>query len=63
MADEELLTTGELARKLSVSTQAITKWVREGKITPAWTTPGGHYRFRWESVAAELRADGAQQDD
>jgi hypothetical protein len=34
-----------------------------GLITPAVTTPGGRYRFRWSEVAAQLRGQQARDSD
>ncbi len=42
---KELLTTGEAASILSVTSDAVLKWVKAGKL-PAQRTPGGHYRIR-----------------
>ncbi|WP_433276720.1 MerR family DNA-binding transcriptional regulator [Pseudonocardia xinjiangensis] len=55
-AGEKLLTTGKLAEALSVSATAVLNWQRSGLITPAWTTPGGHARWRLEDVENQLRA-------
>ncbi|MGH8965106.1 MAG: MerR family DNA-binding transcriptional regulator [Actinomycetes bacterium] len=53
--DEELITSGEVARRLGVTTRAVGRWVARGLIKPAVTTPGGRYRFRWSEVATQLR--------
>ncbi len=50
-----LLSTGEVARELGVSRAAVLSWVREGKITPTLTTPGGHHRFDLDDVRRQLR--------
>ena len=52
---EPLIPTGEVARRLGVTTRAIDKWVSKGMITPAVITPGGRYRFRWSEVVQQLR--------
>jgi excisionase family DNA binding protein len=57
--DEELIPSGEVARRLGVTTHAVGRWVAKGLLTPAVVTPGGRYRFRWSEVAAQLKA---QQD-
>jgi DNA-binding transcriptional MerR regulator len=57
------LTTGELARELSVSHSAILKWAREGLITPEWTTPGGHHRWDADKVRKELRQQRQRDPD
>jgi excisionase family DNA binding protein len=58
--DDELITSGEVARRLGVTTRAVGRWVARGLITPAVTTPGGRYRFRWSEVAAQLREQQAR---
>jgi excisionase family DNA binding protein len=62
-SDEELITSGEVARRLGVTPRAVGRWVARGLITPAVTTPGGRYRFRWSEVAAELRKQQARDSD
>ncbi len=57
--DEELIPSGEVARRLGVTTHAVGRWVAKGLLTPAVVTPGGRYRFRWSEVAEQLKA---QQD-
>jgi excisionase family DNA binding protein len=39
----DLLTTGDVARYCSVSTNAVKKWIRQGDLL-AFQTPGGHFR-------------------
>jgi two-component system response regulator VicR len=41
--DDDLLTTGDVARYCQVSPVTVFRWVRNGKLK-AYTTPGGHYR-------------------
>jgi excisionase family DNA binding protein len=50
MADNELLTPGEVAEMFRVNPKTVTRWARSGKIT-AVRTLGGHRRFR----ASEIR--------
>jgi excisionase family DNA binding protein len=52
----ELLTTTELARALRLSVKSIQRYYRDGKIQPAYTTPGGHHRWNLEDVTEQLRA-------
>jgi excisionase family DNA binding protein len=55
--DEPLITSGEVARRLGVTTGAIGAWVRQGVLTPAFRTPGGRNRFRWSEVQEQLSLD------
>jgi excisionase family DNA binding protein len=50
MADNELLTPGEVAILFRVNPKTVTRWARAGKIS-AVRTLGGHRRFR----ASEIR--------
>jgi excisionase family DNA binding protein len=50
MADNELLTPGEVAIMFRVNPKTVTRWARAGKIS-AVRTLGGHRRFR----ASEIR--------
>ena len=42
---KSLLTTGQAAKLLDVSADAVLKWIKSGRI-PAQRTAGGHYRLR-----------------
>jgi DNA-binding transcriptional MerR regulator len=55
VADEELLTTSQLARALGLSLSSIKRYISAGQIKPDLTTPGGHYRWSVESVRQQLR--------
>lgn len=54
MPEVTLITTSQVATKFGVDSSAVRKWVLEGKITPALTTPGGHHRFRLVDIEALL---------
>jgi predicted site-specific integrase-resolvase len=41
---------------LGLSTRSIRRYLRDGKIAPDITSPGGHHRWNLESVRAQLRA-------
>ena len=50
MAENELLTPGEVADMFRVNPKTVTRWARAGRIS-AVRTLGGHRRFR----ASEIR--------
>lgn len=45
MTDKALLTTGKIASHCRVSYEAVSKWIKSGKLK-AYTTPGRHHRIR-----------------
>ena len=51
-----LLTTTEVAQRLRVGTSQVRRWVANGQLSPAVTTPGGHYRFAETDIQAFERA-------
>jgi len=54
--DREMLSTGQVAKKLGVSTQAVINWIEAEKLE-AIKLPGGHYR-----VPADQFKTTAEQD-
>lgn len=54
MADR-LLTTGEAAKALGFSRGALSRWEREGLVTPAAKSPGGHARWDLDDLRRQLR--------
>jgi excisionase family DNA binding protein len=51
---ERLLSSGEAARLIGISRESLTRWAREGKVTPAMVTPGGQYRWRLDDLRRQL---------
>jgi excisionase family DNA binding protein len=51
---KEWMTSGEVARALSMTDAAIRRWAREGLIE-AIKTPGGQYRFSRQALARLLQ--------
>ena len=60
MADNELLTPGEVAVMFRVNPKTVTRWARAGKIS-AVRTLGGHRRFRAEEIRRFLEEVGDLQ--
>ena len=54
----ELLTSGEVARRLGVTPRTVAIWASTGKLRPTVRTPGGRLRWRWSDVVAQLREQG-----
>jgi DNA-binding transcriptional MerR regulator len=50
-----LLTSGQVGRELGLAPGTISRYARQGIITPALITAGGQYRFDIEQVREELR--------
>lgn len=48
-----MLTAKELAQKLRVSRNTISRWVKRGWI-PYWRLPGGELRFDWHAICGKL---------
>jgi two-component system response regulator VicR len=55
--DDDLLTTGDVARYCQVSPVTVFRWVKNGKLK-AYTTPGGHYRIRKGDFHVFLKESG-----
>jgi DNA-binding transcriptional MerR regulator len=53
--DEPVVTTAVAAKRLGVSVPSLTRWARDGLITPAFRTPGGQYRWNLARLREELR--------
>ena len=51
---KDWMTSGEVARALSMTDAAIRRWAREG-LVESIKTPGGQYRFRREALARLLQ--------
>jgi excisionase family DNA binding protein len=51
------LTVGQAAKHLGVAERTLRRWAKDGRL-PAYSTPGGHRRFRVADVEAFL--DGAR---
>lgn len=50
MAKTKLVSTGELAPLLGVSSRTIARYAKEGKLQPAIKSLGGQYRWDVEDV-------------
>ena len=53
MAENELLTPGEVAAMFRVDPKTVTRWAQAGKIS-AVRTLGGHRRFRASEIRRSL---------
>ncbi|HWO62209.1 MAG TPA: MerR family DNA-binding transcriptional regulator [Umezawaea sp.] len=51
----KLISSGELAEELGVSTRTIARYAADGLLIPAETTIGGHFRWVLEDVRQRMR--------
>ena len=56
--NKDYITTFQAADLMSVSPDAVLKWIKSGKIT-AYRTPGGHYRIDKKEIESLLSATDA----
>lgn len=59
MAEVVLLTTSDVAKRFRVDDSTVRRWVATGVLTPAITTPGGHYRFDEADIDAFTEQDAS----
>jgi len=50
----DLLSTGEVATRAGVTRTTVLHWIKSGKLQPALTTAGGHYRIAESDLARFL---------
>ncbi|MGI5129530.1 helix-turn-helix domain-containing protein [Pseudonocardia sp. CA-107938] len=62
VANDRLLSTGEAARALGLSTRSLARWAKEGMVTPALVTPGGQYRWNLDDLRRQLRESRARSE-
>jgi excisionase family DNA binding protein len=48
--ESSYITTSQVSSSFGVNPATVRRWVATGKVKPAVTTPGGHYRFRAEDI-------------
>jgi len=58
--DREMLSTGQVAKKLGVSTQAVINWIEAEKIE-AIKLPGGHYRIPADQFKTTAEEDAKRE--
>jgi hypothetical protein len=62
VASENLVPTDTAAKAIGVSRRSLARWWKEGAVTPALVTPGGHARWDVEDLKRQLR-EMPQPDD
>lgn len=50
MTKTAYVTTSQVSTRFGVDSSTVRRWVAQGKLIPAVTTPGGHYRFNVEDI-------------
>jgi excisionase family DNA binding protein len=53
---DSYVTTGYAAKALGVGLTTLQRWAHAGLVTPAFTTPGGHFRWDLDDLRAQLQA-------
>jgi excisionase family DNA binding protein len=61
MAKHQAFSTGQVAKILGSSVEAVNYWIRQGKL-PAFRTPGGHYRVDSVDLTAFQAKTGSWVD-
>lgn len=54
--DSNLVATGVAAKAIGVGHSTLARWWKDGEVTPALVTPGGHARWDIEELREQLRA-------
>jgi DNA-binding transcriptional MerR regulator len=62
-ADEDILRAGEVAAIANVDPKTVGRWAREGLISVESTTIGGHRRYKYGVVMAELDKVQNEKED
>lgn len=57
------LTSGQLAKEIGLSQSTITAYATAGKLTPAFVTPGGQYRWDLDDTQRQLAELARRQRD
>lgn len=55
MTDQPLVSSTVAARELGVHYSALSRWAKQGRVTPAVRTAGGHYRWDMRELRKQLR--------
>jgi ADP-ribose pyrophosphatase YjhB (NUDIX family) len=50
----DYVTTGQAAKAIGVSINALQQWAKDGLVSPAFTTPGGRMRWKVNELLAQL---------
>lgn len=54
--DQAPVPTGVAAKAIGVAHSTLARWWKEGRVTPALVTPGGHARWDVDGLRDQLRA-------
>ncbi|GAA1251353.1 hypothetical protein GCM10009609_13360 [Pseudonocardia aurantiaca] len=52
---ERLLSTGEVARDLGLNPRSLSRWAKDGLVTPTMVSPGGRYLWDLDDLRSQLR--------
>jgi excisionase family DNA binding protein len=49
------VSTAEAAARIGVNLRTLQQWAKDHVVEPAFTTPGGHYRWDVDALRRQLR--------
>jgi predicted site-specific integrase-resolvase len=55
VTSDNLVPTDTAAKAIGVSRRSLVRWWKDGAVTPALVTPGGHARWDVEDLKRQLR--------
>ena len=51
---EPTIATGQAAKALGISKMTLLRWMHDGHVSPAWTTPNGQFRWKLRDLEHQL---------
>jgi predicted site-specific integrase-resolvase len=63
MPDAPLVATGVAAEAIGIAHSTLSRWWKDGYVTPTVVTPGGHARWDIDDLREQLRARRRERAD
>lgn len=63
MSERKLVSTGEMAKQLGMSTRSMVDYAKKGILQPATRSPGGHYRWDFDDTLRQWEELQEKRDD